>query len=76
MSKQLLQEVRKVLSGKHGPLDDEELEYLAKKISTLGFTLGFARAYATGPYLMERLVEELESRDMESEKIQDVLKHE
>ncbi|NOX10040.1 MAG: hypothetical protein GXP22_11265 [Gammaproteobacteria bacterium] len=74
MSKQLLKEVRKVLSGKHGPLDDEELEFLAKKISTLGFKLGFARAYAAGPHLMERLIEELENRDMESEKIHDVLK--
>jgi hypothetical protein len=63
MSEKLIKEVRKVLDGKSGPLDDEELEYLARDITKLGFKLGFARAYASGPLLAEKLVDELERKE-------------
>ena len=63
MSEKLIKEAHKVLNGKSGPLDDEELEYLAKQITKLGFKLGYARAYASGPSLAEKLLADLEQKD-------------
>ena len=63
MSEGLVKEAKKVLAGKSGRLEDEELEYLAREITKLGFKLGFARAYAMGPSLVAKLVHELERQD-------------
>jgi hypothetical protein len=63
MSEKLIKEARRVLDGKSGPLDDEELEFLARDITKLGFKLGFARAYASGPLLAEKLMDELERKE-------------
>lgn len=73
MSEGLLKEARKVLAGKSGRLEDEELEYLAREITKLGFKLGFARAYAMGPSLVAKLIHELESRDEQMTKIRKML---
>ncbi len=73
MSERLIKEARKILDGKSGPLDDEELEYLAKEITKLGFKLGFARAYAYGPRLMEKLVNELENKEKQIQQIRAVI---
>lgn len=73
MSERLIKEARKTLDGKSGPLDDEELEYLAKEITKLGFKLGFARAYAYGPRLMEQLVDELERKEKQIQQIRAVI---
>lgn len=69
-----LKEARKVLSGKAGRLDDEELEELAKEITKLGFKLGFARAYAYGPTLVEHLCKELESAEKKLAEIDAIVK--
>lgn len=69
----LIKEARKVLSGKSGRLEDEELEVLAKEITKLGFKLGFARAYAYGPSLAEQLVSELEKMEDKLDEIRAVL---
>lgn len=63
MSEKLIKEAHKILDGKSGPLDDEELEFLARDITKLGFKLGFARAYASGPLLAEKLLDELERKE-------------
>ncbi len=63
MTTSLINEAKKVLSGKAGRLDDEELEYLAREFTKLGFKLGFARAYAAGPSLVMKLVHELERQE-------------
>jgi hypothetical protein len=63
MSQQLIKEARKAISGKTSRLEDEELEFLAKDISKLGFNLGYARAYAAGPTLVAQLVKELEQKE-------------
>lgn len=63
MSERLIKEARKILDGKSGPLDDEELEFLARDITKLGFKLGFARSYASGPLMVEKLVDELERKE-------------
>ncbi len=63
MSEQLIKQTRKIIAGKSGPLDDEELEFLARDITKLGFKLGFARAYAIGPTLMHQLVEALAQKE-------------
>ncbi len=63
MASHLIKDVKKVLAGKGGRLDDEELEYLAREITKLGFKLGFARAYASGPSLMVELVRRLEQQE-------------
>jgi hypothetical protein len=63
MTASLISEAKKVLAGKAGRLEDEELEYLASEITKLGFKLGYARAYAAGPNLIAKLVHELERRD-------------
>ena len=67
-------EARKVLSGKSGRLEDEELEELAKEITKLGFKLGFARAYAYGPTLVEHLCRELESAERKLGEIGEIIK--
>ncbi|NOX66567.1 MAG: V-type ATPase 116kDa subunit family protein, partial [Chlorobi bacterium] len=61
--------VKKVLAGKGGRLDDEELEYLAREITKLGFKLGFARAYASGPSLMVELVHRIEQQEEQLKQI-------
>ncbi len=63
MTASLITEAKKVLAGKAGRLEDEELEYLAREITKLGFKLGYARAYAAGPNLVAKLIHELERRD-------------
>ncbi|WP_127478194.1 hypothetical protein [Sulfurivermis fontis] len=74
MSEKLIKEARKVLDGKSGPLDDEELEFLARDITKLGFKLGFARAYASGPQLVEKLVDELERKEKLLDQLRAMLK--
>lgn len=74
MSEKLIKEARKVLDGKSGPLDDEELEFLARDITKLGFKLGFARAYASGPLLVEKLVDELERKEQLLDQFRALLK--
>ncbi len=71
MSDSLIKEAKKVLAGKSGRLEDEELEYLAREITKLGFKLGYARAYAAGPGLVKKLVHELERQE---KKINDIRK--
>ena len=73
MSATLIREAKKVLAGKGGRLDDEELEYLAREITKLGFKLGFARAYAAGPSLLGRMIRELESKEEKLQQIRKVL---
>lgn len=73
MSDKLIKDARKVIDGKSGPLDDEEMEFLAKEITKLGFKLGFARAYAIGPTLMEQLVNELERKENQLKQIRAIL---
>lgn len=73
MSEKLIKDVRKVLDGKSGPLDDEELEFLAKDLTKLGFKLGFARAYAYGPTLVEVLVNELERKEKQLQQIKAIV---
>jgi len=63
MSASLIKEAKKVLAGKAGRLEDEELEYLARQITKLGFKIGFARAYAAGPTMMAMLLHELERKE-------------
>lgn len=65
----LIKEAKKALLGKSTRLDDEELEYLAQEITKLGFKLGFARAYAQGPSIMEKMIRELERQDKQLEQI-------
>jgi len=63
MSSHLIKDVKKILAGKGGRLDDEEQEYLAHEITKLGFKLGFARAYASGPSMMVKLIHRLEQQE-------------
>lgn len=74
MSVSLIKEVKKALAGKASRLEDQELEYLANEITKLGFKLGFARAYASGPSLMAKLVRDLEAKNAKLEQIQKILK--
>lgn len=69
----LIKDAKKLLAGKGGRLDDEELEYLAQEITKLGFKIGFARAYARGPSLMEKMIRELERQDAQLAQIRKVL---
>ena len=62
MSKNIVKEARKILTGKSGRLDDEELEYLAQDITKLGFKLGFDRAYAAAPSLVAKLLVDFERK--------------
>lgn len=73
MSASLIREAKKVLAGKGGRLDDEELEYLAREITKLGFKLGFARAYAAGPTIMGKMIRELESQEEKLKQVRKVL---
>ena len=73
MSSGLIKEAKKVLAGKSGRLEDEELEYLARNITKLGFKLGYARAYASGPALIAKLVHELERQDEKMTQIRKTL---
>lgn len=73
MSSVLVKEAKKLLAGKAGRLEDEELEYLARNITKLGFKLGYARAYAAGPTLIAKLVHELERRDQQMVNIRNTL---
>jgi len=73
MASHLIKDVKKVLAGKGGRLDDEELEYLAREITKLGFKLGFARAYASGPSLMHDLVRRIEQQEEQLNQIRKVL---
>ena len=74
MSVALIKEAKKTLAGKSSRLEDQELEYLATEITKLGFKLGFARAYASGPSLVTRLVRELERKNKKLQDIEKVLK--
>jgi len=73
MASHLIKDVKKILAGKGGRLDDEELEYLAQKITKLGFKLGFARAYASGPSLMVKMIHTLERQDEQLNKIRKLI---
>jgi hypothetical protein len=73
MSSHLIKDAKKVLAGKGGRLDDEELEYLAREITKLGFKLGFARAYATGPSLMVKMIRKLERQEEQLNQIRKVI---
>ncbi len=73
MNRNIVKEAKKILTGKSGRLDDEELEFLAQDITKLGFKLGFARAYAAGPSLVEKLVHELEHKDRQLNQIRATL---
>jgi len=73
MSDTLIKEAKNVLAGKGGRLDDEELEYLAQEITKLGFKIGFARAYASGPSLMKDMIREMESQKAQLDQIRKTL---
>ncbi len=74
MSATLIREAKKTLAGKASRLEDQELEYLAREITKLGFTLGFARAYASGPSLLTKLVRDLEFKNAKLAEIEKLLK--
>ena len=74
MSKELIKEAKKVITGKSGRLEDQELEELAKSIANLGFKIGFARAYAAGPEMIKHLVKDLEEKNAKLEAIQAIIK--
>ncbi|MDT8453326.1 MAG: hypothetical protein RQ936_11425 [Gammaproteobacteria bacterium] len=73
MASHLIKDAKKLLAGKSGRLDDEELEYLANEITKLGFKLGFARAYAAGPDLMVKMIHELERKEDQLDQIRKIL---
>jgi hypothetical protein len=73
MTGSLIRDAKKVLAGKAGRLEDEELEYLAREITKLGFKLGYARAYAAGPTLIAKLVHELERQEKQMGQIRKTL---
>lgn len=73
MSDNIIKEAKKVLAGKAGRLEDEELEYLAQQITKLGFKLGYARAYAAGPTLVSKLVRRLERQEQRMEDVRKAL---
>lgn len=73
MSASLIKQAKKTLAGKGGRLDDEELEFLAREINKLGFSLGYARAYATGPSLMKKMIRELERQQSQLDQIRKTL---
>lgn len=74
MSAKLIREAKKTLAGKASRLEDQELEYLAGEITKLGFNLGFARAYASGPSLVTKLVRDLEFKNAKLTEIEKLLK--
>lgn len=73
MSSNLIKDAKKLLAGKSGRLNDQELEYLANEITKLGFKLGFARAYAAGPDLMVKMIHELERKEAQLDQIRKIL---
>lgn len=73
MSSNLIKDAKKLLAGKSGRLNDQELEYLANEITKLGFKLGFARAYAAGPDLMVKMIHELERQEEQLNQIRKIL---
>jgi len=73
MRKDLVKQARTVLSGKSGRLDDEELEFLAREITKIGFKLGFARAYAVGPSLLEKMAEELDQKEKQLNQLRSII---
>jgi len=73
MSASLIKEAKKLLAGKAGRLEDEELEYLAREITKLGFKIGFARAYAAGPALVATLLHDLEQKEKQIAQIHKAL---
>jgi flagellar biosynthesis/type III secretory pathway protein FliH len=73
MPNSLINEAKKVLAGKSGRLEDEELEYLAREITKLGFKLGYARAYAAGPNLIAKLIHQLERQEQQMDQIRKTL---
>jgi hypothetical protein len=73
MTDRLIAEAKKMLAGKSGRLEDEELELLARDITKLGFKLGYARAYASGPGLVAKLLHELERQEERAGQIRKVL---
>ncbi|TCK18030.1 hypothetical protein DFR30_1289 [Thiogranum longum] len=73
MSASLIKDAKKVLAGKSGRLEDEELEHLAREITRLGFKIGFARAYAAGPTLVSMLIHELEHKEEQLNQIHKAL---
>ncbi len=73
MSDSLIREAKKMLAGKAGRLEDDELEQLAREITKLGFKIGFARAYAAGPTLVSMLLHELEQREDQLKQIHKAL---
>ncbi len=73
MSTTLIRETKKTLTGKASRLEDQELEYLAREITKLGFNLGFARAYASGPSLLTKLVRDLECKNAKLAEIEKLL---
>lgn len=73
MSTTMIKDAKKLLAGKGGRLEDQELEYLAQEITKLGFKLGFARAYASGPSMMTKLVQELERQNDQMTQIRKTL---
>ncbi len=73
MSASLIKEAKKVLAGKSSRLEDDELEYLAREITKLGFKLGYARAYAAGPSLVAKLIHELERQEKQVAQIRKTL---
>ncbi len=73
MSASLIKEAKKVLAGKASRLEDDELEYLAREITKLGFKLGYARAYAAGPSLVAKLIHELERQEKQVAQIRKTL---
>jgi hypothetical protein len=74
MPSNLIKDAKKLLAGKSGRLNDQELEYLANEITKLGFKLGFARAYAAGPDLMVKMIHELERKEEQLDQIRRVCK--
>lgn len=73
MPDNIIKEAKKVLAGKSGRLEDEELEYLAQQITKLGFKIGYARAYAAGPDLVGKLVRRLERQEKQMEEVRKAL---
>ncbi|MCK4704338.1 MAG: hypothetical protein KAT90_02565 [Gammaproteobacteria bacterium] len=63
MTTRLIKDAKKLLAGKETRLEDEEMELLASEMTKLGIKLGFARAYASGPAMMAKLVHELERQE-------------
>jgi len=73
MSAHLIKDAKKLLAGKCGRLEDEEMEFLAQEITKLGFKLGHARAYASGPSLISKLIHELERQEEQVSQIRKAL---